>query len=362
MSELPLSVDLRAVTKTYGTNTVVHRMDLQIRKGEFFSFLGPSGCGKTTTLRMIGGFEQPSSGQILLDGVSIEGKPPHQRNVNTVFQSYALFPHMSVLENVAFGLRMKGVAVAEAQERAAQALKTVKLGELGARRPAQLSGGQRQRVALARAIVNRPSVLLLDEPLSALDLKLRRAMQIELKELQSSLGITFIFVTHDQEEALTISDRIAVMSQGHVEQIGTPEEIYERPRTKFVADFIGTTNFMSGEILTSDETGLVLKTPHAVLQCSPCVALSSGASGVASVRPEKIVLSTNRGVQAENELEGTIHEVIYVGTSTHYIISLSDGQRVTVMAQNGQQPTTTARHGERVYLRFTRGDCRPLER
>ncbi|MFM7199734.1 MAG: ABC transporter ATP-binding protein [Myxococcota bacterium] len=362
MSEIPLSVDLRAVTKTYGTNTVVHRMDLQIRKGEFFSFLGPSGCGKTTTLRMIGGFEQPTSGQILLDGVSIEGKPPHERNVNTVFQSYALFPHMSVLENVAFGLRMKGVAVAEAHERANQALKTVKLGELGARRPAQLSGGQRQRVALARAIVNRPSVLLLDEPLSALDLKLRRAMQIELKELQSSLGITFIFVTHDQEEALTISDRIAVMSHGYVEQIGTPEEIYERPRTKFVADFIGTTNFMSGDVQSSDERGLTLKTLHGLLKCAPCTTVSVGGPGVASVRPEKIVLSTTRGVQAENELEGTVHEVIYVGTSTHFIVTLSDGQRVTVMAQNGQQATKAARHGERVYLTFAGADCRPLER
>lgn len=362
MSEVPLSIDLQSITKRYGETVVVHEMNLQIQKGEFFSFLGPSGCGKTTTLRMIGGFEQPSSGQIYLDGQPIAGTPPYMRNVNTVFQSYALFPHMSIFDNVAFGLRMKNVGGAELQQRVTTALETVKLKDMGSRKPSQLSGGQRQRVALARAIVNRPSVLLLDEPLSALDLKLRRAMQIELKELQTKLGITFIFVTHDQEEALTISDRIAVMSQGRLEQVGTPTEIYERPRSRFVADFIGTTNFVPGKVLESSDQKLVVKTADGVLNSAASTGMGVGEDVTMSIRPEKISLSSTPAAAGENRLEGTIHEVIYLGTATHYIVTLASGQQVIIYAQNGQEPQTTARHGERIWLTFGARDCRALER
>lgn len=362
MSEGPLSIELRSVTKRYGDTVVVQEMNLQIRRGEFFSFLGPSGCGKTTTLRMIGGFEQPTSGSLYLDGKAIQGTPPYLRNVNTVFQSYALFPHMSIFDNVAFGLRMKRVSAAEVNSRVQEALATVKLKDMGTRKPGQLSGGQRQRVALARAIVNRPSVLLLDEPLSALDLKLRRAMQIELKELQANLGITFIFVTHDQEEALTISDRIAVMSQGRLEQVGTPTEIYESPATRFVADFIGTTNFLPGKVASMSDEQLQVQTAWGALSCAPNPRLKVGQDVTVSVRPEKISLGNSLNGTAENRMEGTIHEIIYLGTATHYIVTLPNGPRITIFAQNGQLPQTTARHGERVSLAFGAGDCRALDR
>lgn len=362
MSESPLSIELRNVTKSYGDTKVVQEMNLQIQKGEFFSFLGPSGCGKTTTLRMIGGFEQPTSGSIFLDGKAVQGTPPYLRNVNTVFQSYALFPHMSIFDNVAFGLKMKNVTGTMLKTRVEDALKTVKLTDMGNRKPGQLSGGQRQRVALARAIVNRPSVLLLDEPLSALDLKLRRAMQIELKELQANLGITFIFVTHDQEEALTISDRIAVMSQGRVEQVGRPTDIYESPSSRFVADFIGTTNFLPGKVESVSETSLKVGTAWGVLSCAANPSLSVGQEVMLSVRPEKISLGSSVNGAAENRMEGTIHEIIYLGTATHYIVTLPDGPRITIFAQNGQFAQTTARHGERVGLAFGAADCRALDR
>src|SRR5512145_1230470 len=242
-------VELQNITKRFGDFIAVDDVSLDIKDGEFFSLLGPSGCGKTTCLRMIAGFELPSEGEIKIRGKSMGDTPPYKRPVNTVFQNYALFPHMTVFENVAFGLEMQKVSRAEIKTRVKEALEMVRLPQLADRKPRQLSGGQQQRIALARALVNRPQVLLLDEPLSALDLKLRKAMQLELKELQHQVGITFIFVTHDQEEAITMSDRIAVMNEGVVQQVGAPREIYESPRNRFVADFIGETNFIEGEVL-----------------------------------------------------------------------------------------------------------------
>ena len=242
------AVELTGVTKQFGDFVAVREIDLQIRDGEFFSLLGPSGCGKTTTLRMIAGFEQPTVGEVYIHGQPVAGIPPYRRPVNTVFQSYALFPHMTVAQNVAFGLEMKKVAKPEIERRVAEALELVQLRQMETRRPRQLSGGQQQRVALARALVNRPEVLLLDEPLGALDLKLRKAMQLELKQIQSEVGITFVYVTHDQEEALTMSDRIAVMDVGIVQQVGAPRDIYEHPNNRFVADFIGETNFLTGDV------------------------------------------------------------------------------------------------------------------
>ena len=245
----PIAVELREVTKKFGEVTAVDQIDLQIGDGEFFSLLGPSGCGKTTTLRMIGGFEMPTSGEVFISGEAQGFKPPFQRPVNTVFQSYALFPHMNIFQNVAFGLQMKKVPKDEIKTRVDEMLELVQLPGMGSRKPNQLSGGQQQRVALARALINHPQVLLLDEPLGALDLKLRKAMQLELKDIQERVGITFIYVTHDQEEALTMSDRIAVMNLGKVLQIGSAQEIYEQPQSRFVADFIGETNYLSGKVL-----------------------------------------------------------------------------------------------------------------
>ncbi|MFS8067224.1 MAG: ABC transporter ATP-binding protein, partial [Byssovorax sp.] len=242
-------VELRKVTKRFGDVLVVNAVDLTVEKGEFLTFLGPSGCGKTTTLRMIGGFERPSSGEVLLGGKDVSDLPPYERDVNTVFQSYALFPHMSVAENVAYGLEQKKLPRAEIQRKVKEVLAMVQMETFAARKPREMSGGQQQRVAVARAIVNNPSVVLLDEPLGALDLKLRKEMQVELKQLQRRLGMTFIYVTHDQEEALTMSDRIAVMKAGQIEQLAPPVEIYNRPRTRFVADFIGDTNLLSGTVV-----------------------------------------------------------------------------------------------------------------
>ena len=252
-------IDLRSVSKSFGDFWAVTDANFTIARGEFFAMLGPSGCGKTTTLKMIAGFEQPTSGQVVLEGVDVSVVPPHKRNVNTVFQQYALFPHMTVADNVAFGLRAKKVAEREVKPRVDEMLEVVRLSEFGGRRPSQLSGGQQQRVALARALVNRPSALLLDEPLAALDLKLREAMQMELKRIQRELGITFVFVTHDQGEALTMSDRIAVMSEGRVEQIGTPEEIYNRPASLFVAGFIGSANILPGVVRAHEGDRVVVE-------------------------------------------------------------------------------------------------------
>ena len=330
------AIRLTALTKSFGTVNAVDKLDLDIAEGEFFSMLGPSGSGKTTVLRLIAGFEQPTSGTIELRGQDVTGNAPFDRDVNTVFQDYALVPHMTVLDNVAYGLRVRGVGRSKRRERAAAALESVALGGYGDRKPSQLSGGQRQRVALARATVVQPKVLLLDEPLGALDLKLREQMQVELKELQRSLGITFIFVTHDQEEALTLSDRIAVFSNGRIEQLGTPTEIYESPASPFVAGFVGTSNLFD-ELEATELLGL---------------------SGPSSVRPEKITLQppTSSATDGVISLPGVIAEVIYLGTSTRLLVELANGRRVTALEQNATSRSTIDRRGEAVHVRFAERD------
>ena len=310
------AVSLRGLRKTFGDVTAVDGIDLDLAEGEFFSMLGPSGSGKTTVLRMIAGFEVPTAGRILLGGVDVTDQAPYARDVNTVFQDYALFPHMSVLQNVEYGLRVKGVDRRSRRTRAVEALSTVRLEGYGDRRPSQLSGGQRQRVALARALVNRPKVLLLDEPLGALDLKLRREMQLELKALQRDVGITFVFVTHDQEEALTMSDRIAVFNGGRIEQLAAPAELYEHPASAFVAGFVGTSNLLEGEI----------------------AATILGTSGLFTVRPEKIQLQLRDAV-AEPGLctaTGVVREVVYLGSATQCVVDLDAGGSLIVLQQNAQ--------------------------
>jgi putative spermidine/putrescine transport system ATP-binding protein len=315
---------LTGVRKTFGEVVAVDRIDLDIARGEFFTMLGPSGSGKTTTLRLIAGFERPDEGRIELAGADVSGLPPYARDVNTVFQDYALFPHMTVLENVEYGLRVKGVSRKERRGRAEAALERVRLEGFGRRKPIQLSGGQRQRVALARALVNRPRVLLLDEPLGALDLKLRQEMQLFLKALQQDLGTTFVYVTHDQEEALTMSDRIAVFSHGRIEQVGTPAEVYEHPATEFVAGFVGVSN-----VLERDGRRF-------------------------TVRPEKIrMLDESNEVPDGAETEtGTIDEVIYIGAVTRYIVGLDAGGTLSVVRQNLETSSQEAseERGRRVLL------------
>jgi spermidine/putrescine transport system ATP-binding protein len=390
-------VELRHVTKRFGEVTAVNNIDLNIQKGEFFSLLGPSGCGKTTTLRMIAGFEQPTEGEVAINGQQVAGIPAYKRPVNTVFQSYALFPHMTVAENVAFGLEMKKVAKAEIRRRVDEVLALVRLPQMGDRKPAQLSGGQRQRIALARALVNRPQVLLLDEPLGALDLKLRKAMQLELKQIQSEVGITFIYVTHDQEEALTMSDRIAVMSDGLVQQVGSPREIYEHPANRFVAHFIGETNFVNGRIIAIDDfvtidlngataQGVGNSLPH---RRSGGRNLEIDQSVSLAIRPEKIslypqgkadVLKVEAGLDREElsqffghnvppgdvdmrewleaednavVLEARIAETIYIGTDTRYRVEISNDATVFVRVQNyGSRYDTQFNVGDKVYVHW----------
>jgi len=341
-------VELQSVTKAFGSSLAVRALTLQVERGIFFSLLGPSGCGKTTTLRLIAGFEQPTAGQVMIRGVNVAGLPPYRRDVNTVFQSYALFPHMSVADNIAYGLRQRHVSRKEIRRRVDEALEMVRLGGAGGRRPSELSGGQQQRVALARALVNRPTVLLLDEPLSALDLKLRKDMQAELKALQRTVGITFIYVTHDQEEAITLSNRIAVMNAGQLEQEGTPEEIYERPQTHFVADFIGLTNFISGAVCESrpDGTGepgirlVVVETPIGRLICGgPQPAVVSGEQVTLTLRPEKMqMLSGGSPVQEGwNSVAGRITQATFLGAQNEYRVQVGSersGQEMIVRQQN----------------------------
>ncbi|MDR7252532.1 spermidine/putrescine transport system ATP-binding protein [Nocardioides sp. BE266] len=322
------SVSLRGLTKVFGGSTVVDHLDLDIASGEFFSLLGPSGCGKTTTLRMIAGFSDPTSGTILVGGDDVTATPPHQRDVNTVFQSYALFEHLDVRRNVGFGLRRKGIDRRTIDARVARMLELVELGDRAAERPSRLSGGQRQRVALARALINEPKVLLLDEPLAALDLKLRHAMQAELKAIQREVGITFLFVTHDQDEALSMSDRVAIMNNGVIEQCGTPEDVYEHPTSVFAAGFIGTSNLMSGT--WSD--GCVQVCPTIAVPAPGHQGSAQGDAVSVTVRPEKIWL-TDLGPEMYR-VPGTIVATSYHGATTHYTVSIAPDLTLTVLEQN----------------------------
>jgi spermidine/putrescine transport system ATP-binding protein len=336
-TEAAPSVSLRGVTKRFGDFTAVRDMVLDIPRGHFFTMLGPSGCGKTTTLRMIAGFEEPSEGVVLLDGEDVTGQPPFRRPTNTVFQSYALFPHLSVERNVSFGLERQRVSKEEVRRRVGEELERVGLAREAKRKPRQLSGGQQQRVALARALVNRPAVLLLDEPLGALDLKLRKQLQVELKRIQRDVGITFVYVTHDQEEALTMSDRIAVMNRGVIEQLDDPEEIYERPSTTFVAGFIGVSNLMPGEIVATGTGTVELR-----LDAGPTVRAGGAGASVgerahAVVRPEKLQLHSavdGTGADGGHSVEGQVESSLYLGTATQVTVRLGDDTRMTVLVPN----------------------------
>jgi spermidine/putrescine transport system ATP-binding protein len=334
------AVRLQGVTKAFGDLVAVDDIDLDIGEGEFFTLLGPSGCGKTTTLRMVAGFEEPTSGSVLIDGQDVVDLPAHKRPTNTVFQSYALFPHLSVGQNVAFGLRRKKVPKDEIERRVATELDRVGLAREVNRRPAQLSGGQQQRVALARALVNLPKVLLLDEPLGALDLKLRKGLQIELKRIQRDVGITFVYVTHDQEEALTMSDRIAVMQSGRIEQMGDPEDVYERPSTTFVAGFIGVSNLMPGTAtsVNGDRVRVKLDTGPE-LDAQGADGVTTGERIHAVVRPEKLQIQGDNGSGPADgpSVEGIVEASVYLGTATQIVVGLDEDVRMTVLVPNASE-------------------------
>ena len=322
------AIRFEGVAKRFGDTTAVTDLDLSIRRGEFFSLLGPSGCGKTTTLRMVAGFEQPSEGRIFLEDEPVAAVPPYRRNVNTVFQSYALFEHLDVAENVAFGLKRRKVPADEIRGRVAYALELVQLTGRERARPRELSGGQKQRVALARALVNRPAVLLLDEPLGALDLKLRRQMQVELKQIQREVGITFVYVTHDQEEALAMSDRIAVMQEGRVMQCGQPEDVYERPSEPFVADFIGISNLIRG---TAESEGFVRIGTDARVPAPLPEGCAAGEDVRIAIRPEKVALGELEPGMVS--LDGVVEQRVYLGMTSQVTVSLGDGARLVALEQ-----------------------------
>jgi spermidine/putrescine ABC transporter ATP-binding subunit len=350
------AIELVGVVKEFRTGgdviAAVREMDLQIVEGEFFSLLGPSGCGKTTTMRMIAGFEEPTAGTIRLHGQDVTDVSPNKRDVNMVFQSYALFPHMDVFENVAFGLRRKGVAKPDVTRRVNEMLQIVNLDGRSHRRPRELSGGQQQRVALARALVNNPRALLLDEPLGALDLKLRQAMQVELKRIQREVGITFVYVTHDQNEALTMSDRIAVMNDGSIDQLASPREIYEHPATKFVAGFIGTSNLLAGTAakVTGTEAVIDVSADERIVVPVRDLDISEGSALELTVRPEKIDLSAERPAGSGCALRGTVTEVVYLGTSTNFSVQTTTGAEVVVFQQNSASAGELAVRGDTVWL------------
>jgi spermidine/putrescine transport system ATP-binding protein len=337
------AVDVRLldVVKRFGEVVAVDHIDLEIQDGEFFSLLGPSGCGKTTTLRMIGGFEEPTSGLIELQGEDVTWLPPFKRNVNTVFQNYALFPHLTIYDNVAFGLRRKGVKDDEVKRRVSEMLELVELPGFERRKPTQISGGQAQRVALARALINKPAVLLLDEPLGALDLKLRKQMQVELKRIQQEVGITFIYVTHDQEEAMTMSDRIAVMNRGHLEQLGDPESLYERPSTRFVAGFLGISNLLPGSVAGTDGRYATVRMADDTNVRAPSALVGSNTAVNVGVRPEKIRLRepADDSPDGHNRLPGIVRDASYMGVSTQYQVEARGGARLTVYEQNVERAT-----------------------
>jgi len=363
------AVSIREVIKVYGSGpgafTALKGATFDVAAGEFFTLLGPSGCGKTTLLRLIGGFQDITSGSILLDGDDIASLPANRRPVNTVFQNYALFPHMSVSENIAFGLKRLGRSAAETRARTGDMIALTQLGPFADRRPDQLSGGQQQRVALARALAPSPKVLLLDEPLSALDLKLRQAMRLELKRIQEETGITFVFVTHDQEEALTMSDRIAVMSSGELQQIGTAREIYETPKNRFVADFIGETNLLAVTVAEAPGASGACRCrlpDGSLIDCQAPVSVAAGTQGHISIRPERISLvpvasGDGNGPAA---ITGLVDRTIYLGTDTQTMLHLGDGSEITVRAQNAHTEAATFRTGERAALKFDDGAARLL--
>jgi putative spermidine/putrescine transport system ATP-binding protein len=335
-------IRLRGLRKVFGSVVAVDGIDLDIADGEFFAVLGPSGSGKTTVLRMIAGFETPTDGTIELGGVNATRVPPFRRDVNTVFQDYALFPHMSVADNVAYGLRVRRVPKPDRMRRVAEALEMVRLPDLGSRRPAELSGGQRQRIALARALINRPRVLLLDEPLGALDLKLREQMQVELKAIQRDVGITFVFVTHDQDEALTLCDRLAVMHDGRLEQVGAPEDVYERPATRFVAEFVGTSNVISGDV-----AGRLLGSPSAV-----------------SVRPEKITVQPRGGsptAASAVRVDGVVREVVYAGPATRVIVDVEPELTLAALILNVEAGAARFTRGQSVTLSWDAAASRQVD-
>ena len=356
-----VAVDLRGVTKRFGDFAAVEDLTLDIFEGEFFSLLGPSGCGKTTTLRMIAGFEEPTGGDIFVAGETMRGVPAYRRPVNTVFQSYALFPHLNVFDNVAFGLRRAGVKGDELRRRVADACEMVRLPGFEGRRPNMLSGGQQQRVALARALVNRPTVLLLDEPLGALDLKLRKELQLELRNLQEVVGITFVYVTHDQEEALTMSDRIAVMNEGRVQQVADPATLYESPKNRFVAGFIGQTNVLAGTVEAATGDRAILRTPgglavEAALREGVEVRVGSGTE--AAVRPEKVRFADGSpNGPSENAAEARVSQVVYLGASTQYILELTTGERLVLHQQNAYDATGPAAVGDEVSVVWDAHNC-----
>jgi len=337
------SIELSGLTKRF-SEIAVDNIDLTVASGEFFSLLGPSGCGKTTTLRLIAGFEQPTSGRILLDGVDVSDVPPHRRKVNTVFQSYALFPFLSVRDNVAFGLRHQGAGKADTRRRVDEALDLVHMTAFAKRRPGQLSGGQQQRVALARALVLNPAVLLLDEPLGALDAKLRRSLKIELKALQERVGITFLYVTHDQEEALTMSDRLAVMNAGRIVQIGTPREVYEEPADTYVADFLGAANLMEVEVVSPG----ALRVGDFALTSHRCAAATGTAHAV--IRPERVRIEEH-GSAGENRVPAMVERVVFLGSATEVLLQLAPGIQVQALMQNdGSRPDLAQGTPVNVYL------------
>ncbi len=331
-------IRLERVTKRFGDMTAVDALDLEVPRGAFYALLGPSGCGKTTTLRMVGGFEDPTDGRVFLGGDDVTERPPYKRDVNTVFQSYALFPHLTVEQNVSFGLERRKVGRDEVRKRVAETLDLVQLGGFGRRKPGQLSGGQAQRVALARALVNRPRALLLDEPLGALDLRLRKQLQIELKRIQQDVGITFVHVTHDQEEAMTMADTIAVMHAGHIEQSGSAADLYERPRTEFVANFLGVSNLIDGRLRASEHGLATVETHDGARLHLPADRVGPHDAGPirVGVRPEKITLLPGTGAAPEgrNALRGTVVVAAFLGVSIQYLVKAPGGEELTVIAQN----------------------------